>query len=806
MRASFLFVSLFLLLPFFGLAQNSLPVRLVVHVVDSQAVENVPEATVELTCIDHPDSVLIKTTNRRGLATFRVNHSDRFYLRIQRTGYETIVQKIDIPPNLSGEWHSHHSLEPISTSPLLVSTNSGTEIERASISISPVTRRMMERYSGNTLSETIARLPGVTFANTGAGISKPVIRGQSFNRIAVVEMGIKQEGQQWGAEHGLEVDQNNVHHAKVLKGPTSLRYGSDAMAGVLVLDPHAPPPSGAWNAEVNSLYRSANHAVGTSVSAGANFGQFDAQFRFSTLDYGDLAVPADSFAYIGTVLPLENGQLKNTAGRERTFTGQVGYEKYFRRLHWQSRLFVSYFDQNAGMFAGSHGIPRFYQLTDDGKRRDIGIPYQDVRHLKIISRNELKLNDLPHRIFIDVGYQRNLRDEYSAPHAHGDQYVAEDSLALALNLQTLTLNARDRWTLSKLTQLDFGVQSSLQTNRIGGFEFLLAQYEQQRVGSYAILEHEINRSLYLSGGLRYDYGAVQVAPFTEIRRDVDFIPTDTISRVQQFERAWGSPSGSVGISWFPNEHWNLKANLGSAYRFPQAVELASNGVHHGAFRHEQGNQSLSPERGWQADLGFLFEKKRGLQAYKLSVTPFANYFSNYIYLTPTARFSRLPEGGQLYRYEENQALLWGGEVQAELDRLGPFNLLMAGEYLRSRNLDTRLYLPFQPPSSVMGALQYQPRLQGKWARTLVFEVQAEAFEAQDRTVRNEPATPGYWLLNAYAEWRSPWPAVPFRLNVQVLNVLDKRYLRHLSIYRILNLPEIGRSVNVRFTLPIMGNL
>ena len=427
-----------------------------------------------------------------------------------------------------------------------------------------------------------------------------------------------------------------------------------------------------------------------------------------------------------------------------------------------------------------------------------------MRHLKFISRNELQIDQLRrHHFYLDAGLQRNLRDEYSAPHAHGDQYVADDSLALALSLQTITLNARDEWRLRNGTQLEIGVQSSLQTNRIGGFEFLLAQYDQARVGGYAIADYPIDRNLYFNAGLRYDYGQIGVGGFTEVRRNSDFIPTDTITRVQSFDRQWSSPSGSAGVSWFPNEDWNLKLNVGSAYRFPQAVELAANGVHHGTFRHEQGNAELRPEQGWQVDVAAIFEKKRGNQVYKFTLTPFANYFSNYIYLTPSARFSRLPEGGQLYSYKENRALLWGGELQAEANHLGPFNVLVAGEFLRSRNLDTQLYLPFQPPSSIMGSVQYNPRLGGTLKRSLVFELQAQAFEAQTRTVRNEPPTPAYWLLNAYAEWRSPWPKVPFRLNVQVRNLLNRRYLRHLSIYRILNLPEIGRSVNVRFTLPVL---
>lgn len=67
-----------------------------------------------------------------------------------------------------------------------------------------------------------------------------MIRGLGFNRIAVSENGIKQEGQQWGADHGLEIDAFNVDEVRILKGPSSLLYGSDAMGGVIEILPLLP--------------------------------------------------------------------------------------------------------------------------------------------------------------------------------------------------------------------------------------------------------------------------------------------------------------------------------------------------------------------------------------------------------------------------------------------------------------------------------------------------------------------------------------------------------------------------------------
>lgn len=87
---------------------------------------------------------------------------------------------------------------------------------------------LRKNFTGN-LMQAMANIPGVQAMDIGVGTSKPMIRGMGFNRIVVLENGVKQEGQQWGADHGLELDAFNVDAVNVLKGPSSLLYGSDAM-------------------------------------------------------------------------------------------------------------------------------------------------------------------------------------------------------------------------------------------------------------------------------------------------------------------------------------------------------------------------------------------------------------------------------------------------------------------------------------------------------------------------------------------------------------------------------------------------
>ena len=110
------------------------------------------------------------------------------------------------------------------------------------IAFSVISPQKLHLSSGTNLVDIISRQPGMSQISTGAGIGKPVIRGLGYNRIVVVDQGIRQEGQQWGDEHGLEIDAQGVHSVEILKGPASLMYGSDAIAGVMILHPeHALP-------------------------------------------------------------------------------------------------------------------------------------------------------------------------------------------------------------------------------------------------------------------------------------------------------------------------------------------------------------------------------------------------------------------------------------------------------------------------------------------------------------------------------------------------------------------------------------
>ena len=111
----------------------------------------------------------------------------------------------------------------------------------------------LQRKSGTNIVDAISSEPGVSQITTGGGISKPVIRGLGYNRIVAVSSGVRQEGQQWGDEHGLELDGADVSSVEILKGPASLVYGSDALAGVIKFNSAPIVPYGKMRANTRLI-------------------------------------------------------------------------------------------------------------------------------------------------------------------------------------------------------------------------------------------------------------------------------------------------------------------------------------------------------------------------------------------------------------------------------------------------------------------------------------------------------------------------------------------------------------------------
>jgi iron complex outermembrane receptor protein len=701
---------------------------------------------------------------------------------------------------VSAQTQRADSLKLIELSEIVVSDSSiDSEQRRNTLPVEVMSAESFRKSFSGNLPQTWATLPGIQSMDIGSGFSKPVIRGMALNRISVVENGIKQEGQQWGADHALEIDPFNYSSANIQKGPASLLYGSDAMAGVIKLNPPVIPYADQFLGEVIWLRKSINASLAASLMLGIKKKSLFSLFRHTEQHFGDYRVPTDAVVYLTQKMPLNNGRLKNTAGFERNSYNYTAFGKGTYKI--ESTISNVY--QKTGFFPGAHGVPDSARLNDDGNKRNIDLPFSTVNHFKWIVSQQKYWERLS--IYFQLAYQNNHREEWSTFHTHYDSQPVPEidpDKELMFHLNTYNANLKLNYYASSIWKHIAGVDVQYQHNRIGGYSFLLPEYQRATIGGFYMSEYQVTPSLFVGGGLRYDSGSVDIEPsvdsYLEAYLQNQAYAPEEIERnkVRSYEvsRNFGDVSFLLGVVWQAEKHL-LKANLGKSFRLPGAHELGANGIHHGAFRHEQGNPNLRSEKGLQADISYSYKNKN----ISFEASSFFNWFGNYIYLEPTGEWSILPHAGQMYRYTETEAFFAGGELQLDWNFYGNYFYHASGDYVYTCNRKEKTALPFSPPLSWRNELSW--RFESK-----AITIEHHAIANQNRISRNEAKTPGVNLMNLSFSFDLKVNPNPVEFTLSIRNIFDTQYYNHLSFYRKIQMPEPGRNFLVLVKVPVSFNI
>lgn len=672
------------------------------------------------------------------------------------------------------------------------------------LSVEVVKSDFILENNGTNLIKTLEKLPGVNSMDIGAGYSKPIIRGMGFNRVLVTENGIKQEGQQWGADHGLEIDQFNVQKVELYKGPMSMQFGSDAVGGVIKIISLLPPLENKCFAEGLLISKSVNDLVGLSVMTGMKYNQWFVKCRLTEQHYGDYKIPTDTIVYLTRMLPVYNRRLKNTAGFDRSFFGIMGY--YQPTI--QTVFAVSNVYQTNGMFPGSHGVPDVNRLQPDGNYRDVDLPNSSVNHFKITNNSQLSFRRWTCQL--DVGIQHNHREEHSLFHTHyGTQSAPQvnPDLELQFDLKTYSANFRLQSKNDSVWMHLLGIDTEGQSNSVSGYGFLMPNYVKWAGGLFVIEKYKVSHSVDLTFGVRQDVASMSVSGYydqflytylTAMNAYSESQVKGYANRSYPINRRFGNATGSLGLVYTPDDYQIFKTNIGRCYRLPSANELSSNGVHHGTYRHEQGTVSLNPELGYQLDMGYVYDNG----TLYVAMSPFAGWFSNYIYLNPSGEWSILPHAGQVYKYSQAEVLTAGGECSLDYKFVDDFTFQSAFEYVYLQNLTDGYPLPFSPPMSVLNGLSWHLHKNGKVWRESHVKLECQLVAPQHRIARNEEITPGYDIWGVDVENEFSFGKTKFSISFQINNLFDTKYFNHLSFYRKLNIPEPGRNFQLLIKFPI----
>ena len=670
------------------------------------------------------------------------------------------------------------------------------QAKKSALAVDVVDQDFLRKHFTGNFMQAMENIPGGQTMDIGSGFSKPMIRGMGFNRIAVLENGIKQEGQQWGADHGLELDAFNIGTVNVLKGPSSLLYGSDAMGGVIDITSPPVPSVDMLFGDVTLLGKSVNGTLGGSFMLGIKKSFWYAQVRYSEQHFGDYRIPTDTIVYLTQKMPVYGRKLKNTAGIERN----IGFFAQYQRQRYKANYSVSNVYQKTGFFPGAHGIPDVSRVEDDGDSRNMELPSSKVNHLKVTTLQQYAWEKLV--LSGDFGFQNNHREEWSVFHTHyGSQPVPEKDpdKELAFNLNTLSASVKVRFIGSSSWEHALGWDGQHQRNDISGYSFLLPEYYRSTTGLLWLTTYKPNNVISVSGGMRYDYGYIHISSHEDAYL-ADYLRKQGYDEEQVEHYKWnshavkkkfGDYSFSLGLVWTPSERHMVKANVGRSFRLPGANELAANGVHHGTFRHEQGDTNLKSEQGWQMDASYNLR----YNGFSISVSPFVSWFSNYIFLRPTGEWSVLPHAGQIYRYTGAEALFAGTEATIDIHFLRSFNYRISGEYVYTYNCDEHIPLSFSPPFSMRNTLTWQ-------RKQVMLYAEWQSIARQNRVDRNEDRTPGANLFHLGGSLNIPIRGnQAIEITLTARNIFNTRYYNHLSFYRKVEIPEPGRNFQLLIKIP-----
>ena len=718
-------------------------------------------------------------------------------IEISHIGYTSVIESIDINTDINKDFTLTESI--IENNAVVVTGVTGaTQLKKVPFAVSVMRKEDFFRNTSSNIIESLTKIGGVSTLATGPAISKPVIRGLSYNRVLTINDGVRQEGQQWGDEHGIEVDEASVSKIELLKGPASIIYGSDAMAGVVNIITNVPVPLNTMKANLSSNYQTNNNLSTLNLNIGGNKNGFNWNIYTSNKAAGDYKNKYD-------------GRVLNSKFTENNIGGYVGYNGKWGFSH----LLVSSFNLKAGLIEGERDSAGYFiknlagGITERANNSDFKtstplIPYQHIRHFKIATDNNIKLGK--NKLTFNLGYQQNKREEFGNPDDVNER-------ALFFDLQTFTYTAQFHLAEKKNWKTSVGINGMQQHNTNKGVEQLIPDYNLFDFGIYAFTQKTINK-LTISGGVRFDTRNINAG---------NLLDAGTI-KGNEFTKSFSNVSGSVGLAAQVTKAVNLKFNIARGFRAPSIPELASNGAHEGTIRYEYGNTNLKSETSIQLDGGVEYSAEH----ISIGLSAFYNSFDNFIFYRKLEAMgggdSLINVNGDVltaFKFDQTKAALTGLEATLDihphpLDWLHILNTFSIVSGQLRTPIEGNKYLPFIPATRLV--TEFKGSFNNLTKNIRNFYVKFEIDNTFDKknvfTVYNtETKTAGYTLLNAGigADFVNTKNQTLFSLSFSAINIADVGYQNHLSRlkYAEENLAtgrngvfNMGRNFSIKLNVPL----
>ena len=678
-------------------------------------------------------------TDSSGAFTIKDLLPGTYTISIHRTGFspETRTEHIDGQTDLKVTLHpTPFAMEPV----VVVATREPISPERAPLPTSALPGDQLRRNHTVSLAQSLEQLPGLRALTTGAQVGKPVIRGMTGPRVLVLEDEHRLEDYSWSDEDGPSVDARLAERVEVVRGPASLLYGSDAVGGAVNAIPRPlpdPRETGITHFGIEAYGASNNREFGTALLAEGAHRPLGWRLFLVGRAAEDLNTPDGKLENTG--FSALNGEAA-VGTRDEKGDVQLRYARY------------------GGEFKLLEAEGPANELEEGGPERKTSDDRIQLTAKRLIG---------------------GLRWEF-----HG-QWQGHSLIEVADEPGTTTESEQFNLLLSTfsgdlLTHFGkggtIGLSGMFQTNDSKGPVPLVPDADT-KAGGLFVVEQVHAGAWDLSAGLRGDTHHVKADPNPDLGFAGDSQGAQALS-------------ANVGAVYHLNSSWSMSANLGNAWRAPTLLERYANGPRLSEARFEIGQNDLDNERGGTVDLGLRLRSGR-VQG---DLSAFASKYSSFIYLASTGQ---VQDSLAVYRYEQADATLLGGEAALEVQAGGPLLLHGRVDYVRGDNDDLDEPLPLIPPlrGFVGGDLRFSKL---SWADAFEVGAETELVDRQDRLSSFDTATDGYALVHAHAGLNRDFFGRSFRIDLTGRNLADTSYRDFMSRYKGFALDQ-GRNVILRIS-------
>lgn len=770
-----------------------------------------------------PDLKIGAIADSAGYYHFNILPSGNYLVEVHSLGFKSITRNVTINGNTVVNFEL--AVTAIEESPVVITgLSKATQIRRSPIPIIAINQDYLKNNISTNIIDAIAKVPGVNGFSTGPNVSKPIIRGLGFNRVLTLYDGFRQEGQQWGDEHGIEIDQYNVEKIEVIKGPSSLTYGSDALAGVINLIPFQPAPEGKL---VGSIMAESQTNNGLYASSGTLSGSKN----------GFEWIGRASYKAATNYRNKIDGRVYNTGYKETDATISLG----LHRTWGYSHLNLSLFDDLQEIPDGSRDsltrrftkqiteADTFRPIVNDAELKSYSISplHQRIQHYKLYTNNSFKLGK--GRLALNFGFQRSVRREFNHPGA-----PFQDVAGLYLKLNTFPYDIKYHFPEFDGWNLTAGINGMYQNNDVSnGTEFVIPSYHQFDIGPFAFIKKTFGR-LDLAGGIRYDSRSFRnsqlyTKPDPVTNFDKPVYGADTIGANMPFpnySHTFSGATGSIGATYNFTDKFAVKANLSRGFRAPNIAEISANGVHPGTNIFQIGNEAFKPEFSLQEDLGFSYSSQHVVVDLSLFNSTISNYIFNQKLVKADGADSTDGSGNTFFKFQQGKANLYGGELSVDIHPVKSLHFENSFSVVYGLNKgidpkqqsDSNKYLPFIPPVHGMSELRYDFNAKKNHIINGFLKIQLDWHMKQDKvylTDNTETPTSGYALFNAGlgAGFTNKHGKTIFNLSVMGNNLFDVAYQDHLSRLKYfepyssspnghLGIYNMGRNIAFRIDFPL----